>query len=230
MEYQAKDNLEVMKFAKNYNNFIVSLILKVIKKNSYKKIVDFGCSDGYFMDLIKNKMPEIELFGVDSDENYFKDKENKNDFYVNLDSLNGEFDLIYSLNTLEHIFDDVEILKKINSKLKDDGKIFLYLPAFNWLFSSMDRKTGHFRRYNKKSIEKKLNQSGFKIEKIKYSDFLGVFITLIYILKDKIKTNNGNISKFQVELYDKIFFFCKFLDIFFSPFVGKNLFVIASKK
>ena len=230
MEYQAKDNLEVMKFAKNYNNFIVSLILKVIKKNSYKKIVDFGCSDGYFMDLIKNKMPEIELFGVDSDENYFKDKENKNDFYVNLDSLNGEFDLIYSLNTLEHIFDDVEILKKINSKLKDDGKIFLYLPAFNWLFSSMDRKTGHFRRYNKKSIEKKLNQSGFKIEKIKYSDFLGVFITLIYILKDKIKTNNGNISKFQVELYDKIFFFCKFLDIFFSPFVGKNLFVVASKK
>ena len=230
MEYQAKDNLEVMKNEKNYNNFIVSLILKVIKKNSCKKIVDFGCSDGYFMDLIKNKMPEIELFGVDSDENYFKDKENKNDFYVNLDSLNGEFDLIYSLNTLEHIFDDVEILKKINSKLKDDGKIFLYLPAFNWLFSSMDVKTGHFRRYNKKSIEKKLNQSGFKIEKIKYSDFLGVFITLIYILKDKIKTNNGNISKFQVELYDKIFFFCKFLDIFFSPFVGKNLFVIASKK
>lgn len=230
MEYRAKDNLEIMKFAKNYNNFIVNLILKIIKKNYYKKILDFGCSDGFFIKMILDKMPELEIFGVDNDENYFKNKENKIKFFSNLDGLKAEFDFIYSLNTLEHIFDDVEILLKINSKLKNNGKIFLYLPAFNWLFSSMDKKTGHYRRYDKKMITKKLELSGFKIDKIKYCDFFGVFVTLIYILKDNIKNNHGDINKFQIKLYDKIFNLSRFFDIFFSFFLGKNLFVVASKK
>ncbi len=230
MEYQAKDNLEVMKFAKNYNNFIVNLIFRIIKKYSYKKILDFGCSDGFFINLILKKNPELKITGVDSDGNYqAKIKENIS-FYSSLDHIGEKFNFIYSLNTLEHISNDVEILKKINLKLENDGKLFLYLPAFNWLYSSMDKKTGHYRRYSKKIIKKKLEFSGFKIEKASYCDILGVFITLIYILKDKIMTDNGNINRFQIELYDKIFNLSRFLDLFFSFFLGKNLFIVASKK
>ena len=229
MEYQAKDNLEIMKFARNYNNFIVNLILKVIKKSSYKKVIDFGCSDGFFINLITDKVPEIKIVGVDSDINYLN---NNKDFVVfsDLDEIKEEFDFIYSLNTLEHIYEDVEILKKINSKLKNNGKIFLYLPAFNWLYSSMDKKTGHYRRYDKKMIINKLELSGFSVDKIEYCDFLGIFATLIYIFKDYIKNNNGNINRLQIELYDKIFYLSRFFDMFFSFFCGKNLFVIASKK
>ena len=71
MEYQAKDNLEIMKFARNYNNFIVNLILEVIKKHSYKKVIDFGCSDGFFINLITDKVPEIKIVFLGSFINSF---------------------------------------------------------------------------------------------------------------------------------------------------------------
>ncbi len=230
MEYNAKDNLEIMKFAKNYNAFLVNLILKYIKKNSFNKILDFGCSDGYFIEILKKNI-KSEIAGIDCDESQINICKSKNIVaFTSLDETKEKFDFIYSLNTLEHIFDDIKTLKQINLHLYDNGKLFLYLPAFNWLFSSMDKKTGHYRRYDKHDIKKKLENSGFSIEKIKYCDFLGVIITLIYILKDKIRDNKGDINKFQIKVYDIIFLFSRFLDIFFSDFLGKNLIVVASKK
>ena len=230
MEYGAKDNLEIMKFARNYNAFLVNLILKYIKKSSFRKILDFGCSDGYFIEILKKNI-KSEIVGIDCDKSQINICKSKNIVaYTNLDEIKEKFDFIYSLNTLEHILDDDEILKQINLHLYNNGKLFLYLPAFNWLFSSMDEKTGHYRRYNKHDIKKKLENSGFFIEKIKYCDFLGVFITLIYILKDKIKNNKGNINKLQIKIYDKIFLLSRFLDVFFSDFLGKNLIVVAYKK
>ena len=49
MNYSANDNLEVMKIAKNYNGFLVDNILKLVNKYSLKNILDFGCSDGFFI-------------------------------------------------------------------------------------------------------------------------------------------------------------------------------------
>ena len=47
-------------------------------------------------------------------------------------------DLIFSSNVLEHIENDLEILKIMRSKLKDNGMLFLYVPAnisfgLNWI-------------------------------------------------------------------------------------------------
>ncbi len=229
MEYKAKDNLNIMKFAKNYNNFIIKKLLNIIEKNSFKKILDFGCADGYFIENLK-KITNLNIIGIDNDVESILICKNKNiQIFKNLEEINYKFDFIYSLNTLEHIFNDLKILKHFNSKLKNNGKIFLYLPAFQKLFSSMDKKTGHFRRYNKKAIKKKLIKAGFKIEKIEYCDFLGIIATVIYIIKDKIKPNNGNINKIQIKFYDKIFIFSRFLDKFFHYFAGKNLMIVASK-
>ena len=49
MDYTANDNLEVMKFAKHYNQFLTNSVFSVICKNNGKNILDFGCADGYFM-------------------------------------------------------------------------------------------------------------------------------------------------------------------------------------
>ena len=63
-------------------------------------------------------------------------------------------DYIYSLNVLEHIEDDVMALRQWYQKLKPGGRILVYVPAFQLLYSSMDRKVGHFRRYTRRALSK----------------------------------------------------------------------------
>ena len=150
--------------------------------------------------------------------------------YDDLSKTNCQFDLIYSLNVLEHIENDCEILAQFREKLSDNGKIFLYVPSLQFLFSSMDKKTGHFRRYEKKELINKVKTAGFKIEKVEFCDSIGVLATLLYIFKDKLKSNNGDINKNQIKIYDLIFPLSRLFDlVFFSKFIGKNLLLIASK-
>lgn len=99
--------------------------------------------------------------------------DNLQKFYQNNDKLKlytdiGDFDrtadLIYSYNVLEHIKDDVLILKILKEKLNPGGVLLLYLPAFQCLYSSMDKKVGHYRRYTRPRLMSLLQQSGFVIE------------------------------------------------------------------
>ena len=74
----------------------------------------------------------------------------------------GLFDVV------EHIEDDLEFLKVINSSLDSDGLIYLTVPAFNFLWSNEDVDAGHFRRYTLNDIGQKLTKAGFKIEFASY--------------------------------------------------------------
>ena len=138
-------------------------------------------------------------------------------------------DLVYSLNVLEHIKDDLATIKNIYCKLKKDGKVFVYVPAFQCLFSSMDKKVGHYRRYSKDDIRKKFESSGFIIDDCQYADFFGFFASLIFKL---IPNKQGMPNVAIVKLYDNIIFpFSMFLDkITGGKLLGKNLFLIARKK
>ena len=55
------------------------------------------------------------------------------------------------------------------------------MPAFQFLFSSMDQAVGHYRRYEKNELINKCMKAGFKINKIYFDDSLGFFC--IYIPK-----------------------------------------------
>lgn len=231
MQYNAADNLEVMKEAKNYNNFLADSFYFVIKRYNYKKILDFGCSDGYFIEKILEKDPKLSIEGIEIDENFIKMLKNKDiKVFSSVNETEEKYDFIYSLNTLEHIKNDEEEVFNLCNKLKKEGRLFLFVPAFAFLFSSMDEKTGHYRRYSKKKLEQILNKNNFKIEKIEYCDALGAIFTLLYIIKDKFLNNKGNINKIQIKVFDFVFPFGILLDkIIFSKFFGKNLMVLAKK-
>lgn len=231
MNYNANDNLEIMKFAKNYNCFLINLVVNEIIKSNAKYIADFGCADGFFIKEISKKInTKCSFVGIEKDKTSISICKEKNiNITTELNNINKQ-DIIYSFNVLEHIEDDLKILQEFYSKLHNNGKLILFLPAFNFLFTSMDKKTGHFRRYKKKEIRKKLNDCGFKIERIEYFDILGAILTIIYKLLDNFIQQNGNITKKQILFFDKLFkinyFITKF---FFKKLFGKNLVIVAKK-
>lgn len=70
----------------------------------------------------------------------------------------GLFDL------LEHIKDDIGFLKTIKDLLILSGRLYITVPAYNFLWSVEDDHAGHYRRYTTKSLSIKLKAIGFKIE------------------------------------------------------------------
>ena len=69
-------------------------------------------------------------------------------------------------DVLEHIKNEAEFLNEVHRCLDTNGRIFLTVPAHQWLFSNHDLALGHFRRYSKAALEERLLSAGFKVEKI----------------------------------------------------------------
>jgi hypothetical protein len=94
----------------------------------------------------------------------------------------------------------------------------------------MDRIVGHFRRYTKIELERKVEGAGFKLLTVRYVDSVGVLASLlIKIFGFKGKTNFGSIASLRI--YDVFVFpISRLIDkMGFQYIVGKNLILIAEK-
>jgi SAM-dependent methyltransferase len=81
------------------------------------------------------------------------------------------FDLICLFDVLEHIDDDRQSLKLLLTCLKPGGRIILTVPAFAWLWSSHDEFLHHRRRYSRTELLKRLETTGFRVERATYFNF-----------------------------------------------------------
>ena len=213
---------------KSYTNHVADLILSVRRKES--KILDFGAGVGTLAKIIRTKTGKSPTC-IEIDE-YFKSILIKNGFSVfeNIVNTKDQYDFIYSSNVLEHIFNDIKSLQQLESKLTKNGTLVLYLPAFQTLFSDLDRSVGHFRRYSKRRILKITRHAGFKVDKMFYVDSIGYFCSfIIQILGWNTKFGVG--FKNSLKLYDKLIFpVSRLLDsLGFKYILGKNIFVALKK-
>ena len=228
--YIDRENLEkvIEPYLRNYNDHIVDLILSV--HNNESKVLDFGAGCGTLAKIVRRKTKNSPTC-IELDE-YLKSILIKIGFKVfdNIDKTKDQYDFIYSSNVLEHIYDDVKSLKQLESKLTKNGTLVLYLPAFQILFSDLDRSVGHFRRYSKKRILKITSDAGFRIDKMFYVDSVGFFCSFMIKIFGW-NTEFGVGSKNSLKLYDKLIFpVSRFLDsLGFKYILGKNIFVSLKK-
>ena len=137
----------------------------------------------------------------------------------------GSLDYVYSLNVLEHIDDDAGALQAIRARLAPGGQLFLYVPAFMVLYTALDRRVGHFRRYRRSGLRRLLANTGFVVDEARYADSLGFGITLAY---KAIGRSDGRIDPRALRIYDGVVFpVSKRLDPMLGRVAGKNLLVRA---
>lgn len=225
-DYSGTENLEVMKEAKNYNRFLVDMVARLARPDD--RVVDFGAGIGTFAlplarhghDLVCIEPDRAQCRGLAA-----QGLEVLSDLVQVPDE---SVDYLYTLNVMEHIEDDGAIAGLFQRKLKANGRLLVYVPAFQVLFSSMDRKVGHFRRYRLGRLVALLKANGFTIERARYADCVGFAAALLYKMLDR---NTGRIDKRALVIYDRFIFplSCA-LDSVFGRLVGKNLCVIARKR
>lgn len=215
--------LETMEIAFNYNKYIFNKILSEISGN---QILDFGAGFGLFCKFLQEK--NIKVYALEINKEALKVLKKRNISSFNkLNDINIKFSEITSLNVLEHIDDDINLLNQISNLLKIDGKIILYLPASMLVWTELDEIVNHKRRYSKKSIENLAFKANLHIEKIYYLDFIGWLILII----SKVLRLKLNFSSRKIKIYDKLIFkHFSFLDKIFSRIIGKNILVVLSKK
>lgn len=88
----------------------------------------------------------------------------------------SEWNAIVSINVLEHIKEDeAELARYAKLLSKRKGRLCLFVPARPEIYAPIDKDFGHFRRYVKPELTKKLNEAGFKIVRLQYFNVTGYF-------------------------------------------------------
>jgi glycosyltransferase involved in cell wall biosynthesis len=132
------------------------------------------------------------------------DLENPADFV----SLAGAVDSVVCLNVLEHVKDDNAGLRNIYAALKPGGRAIVLVPHDQEIYGSLDAALGHFRRYSREELRRKLEQAGFVVERI--LDFNRISRPPWYVTGRILKRKT--LSRFQLRVFDRLVWLWRRID------------------
>ena len=217
LTYTGLDVLETLDRATNYNSLLPDLI--VDGSGDYSRMLDFGGGIGTFAKLLRNKGVDVVCVEPDA----LLANGLVRDGFLVFNDLNevpdGSFDFIFTLNVLEYVEDDQTSLCRLAAKLTKGGRLLIYVPAFQCLWTSLDERVKHYRRYRCRELERLAGSAGLTVLKTRYADSPGFFVALGF----KIFGNkNGHLSARAVSLYDRcVVPLNRLLDLLVSRLFGK---------
>ncbi|MFN3418322.1 MAG: class I SAM-dependent methyltransferase [Pyrinomonadaceae bacterium] len=234
--YPGRD-LEAMHFAVRYHRWIFELM----RPKLGKRIAEVGAGRGSFSEMLLDVKPEV-LTLIEPSGMYEKLIKNPklaqfngqiryfNNFFPNVAAeIKSEFcpDSVVYVNVLEHIEDDLAELKCAFETLAPGGRIFIFVPAMEFLYSEFDRELGHYRRYSAGELKEKMRSAGFEIAEMRWFDSLGILPWLITYRLFGSLSMNGKL----VALYDNLAVpVLKTFENRISVPFGKNLLAIGVRK
>jgi SAM-dependent methyltransferase len=88
---------------------------------------------------------------------------------VEFEKLKGHaIQTIVCLNVLEHIENDLLVLRNMRALLPPKGRLILLVPAHPCLFNGMDESLHHYRRYTARDLSTKLRAADYRVIKLYY--------------------------------------------------------------
>ena len=164
-----------------YDNVRVEM-LQYLPENA-KFVLDVGCGDGSFSEIIKTQN-KAEVWGIELMDIHGKKAQKKIDkvFIGPCENFIKElpdnfFDVIYFNDVLEHLVDPYVVIETLKSKLSEKGVIVSSLPNVrffktfmrvlinkDWMYEDygvMDKT--HLRFFTKKSIKRMYEELGFEV-------------------------------------------------------------------
>ena len=169
--------LNQLKAATHYNQWIFSQIQPYLKGHT----LEVGCGIGNFTEQIAQSCPQV--LAVDLNPSYVQQARDRLHAYPNLQIQtadatqlqgNQSFDTIVMLDVLEHIEDDIGVLRQLGQSLEPNGTLILKVPAFNALYNSMDKVVGHYRRYTQDTLQDVLMRASFLPLDLWYFNMAGI--------------------------------------------------------
>lgn len=208
--------------AENYNSHLVEMVLARCSPNS--QVLDFGAGNGSFASRLASEGLNVSAY--EPDKLLIEEIRQQNVAVVDtIETAPKGFDVIYSLNVLEHIKDDVGALVDLSKHLTKDGQLVIYVPALEILYSKFDLRIGHYRRYSMKRLRNAATSAGLSIKLLEYHDPVGFFAALAYRILD----NSGNLKSGSIKIFDRFLYpLSRLVQPITAKLFGKNLLLVAT--
>lgn len=135
-----------------------------------KTLFEAGCGTGFALSEIQKSFPHIKVSGADLFTQGLKFATNRLSPGTELFQMDAtripfkdEFDVVCSLDSLEHIKDDEGALRGMFDAIKPGGGLICSVPQHPWLWSDFDEQSRHERRYAAGDLKQKIERAGFSI-------------------------------------------------------------------
>ncbi len=110
--------------------------------------------------------------------------------------------LILMMDVLEHVEDDVGLLKSYTDSMETGGKVLITVPAFQFMWSGHDVFLEHYRRYTISGIESVIKEAGLTPVKSRY--FFGSLfpvVAIMRVLRNILSSKSEFDAKSELKLY-----------------------------
>lgn len=146
------------------------------------RILDVGAGSGFFSRYLLAHTTAQEAWCVDiSYQADFDERENDKVVYYRRSVGAIDADLVLLMDVLEHVDDDVALLKDYVDKVPRGSRFLITVPAFNFLWSEHDDFLEHKRRYSLGQLEEVVQNAGLAVKYGAY--FFGIVFPIAATLR-----------------------------------------------
>lgn len=173
------ESLETLSQAEDYYRWIASRLQPYLRG----KVLEMGAGSGNFSRSAREMAAEYHVSEGDPRLVAVLEKEFEHAFHWDVYHPFPSpdlYDTVITINVVEHLKDDLHAVKAMTERLKPGGCLIILVPAMQFLFGSMDRSFGHFRRYTKRSMTELLQKVPLTIEKMEYVNVIGMAGWFLY--------------------------------------------------
>ncbi len=145
-------------------------------------VIEIGAGIGQITGLLR-RLPQISrLLSIEPDATFaarFREAQPEAELIegtIEQAPAGADWDGILSVNVLEHIQgDEAELARYAKALSARHGVLCLFVPARPEIYAPIDKDFGHFRRYTRPELRRKLRAAGFTIERLTYFNWVGYF-------------------------------------------------------
>ena len=225
VESTMDDVLSDLDGADNYNDWLVQLF----RPHLGPDIAEVGAGSGTITALLAEhgRVTAVEPspIGVGRLRERFCDDDRVEVIAGEISGLEDEsVDAVVMSNVLEHIADDHGALREVARVLRPGGRVVLFCPAFDLLYSNFDRRIGHHRRYRRRDLCRRVSGAGLEVVDAYYVNLPGALAWWVVArLLGRNPTASGSVS-----LWDRVAIpIIRRVERFWRPPFGQSVLVVA---
>ncbi len=235
-DYEGAHNLQAMASMGRYNRWIYETVAPYIGQS----VLEAGCGNGNITPFLIRHPGVKRYVGVDLSPTFCQELERSITPPSGVQCKFQACDLIDPallklasplLNTIvcanvaEHVEDDGLLFERFRDMLTPGGWLVLQVPAFQWLYGTIDAIDQHHRRYSRPDLIAKVTGAGLHVKKAFYFNLMGI---AAWVWHGKILRLNKH-SEVELGWWDKAVPLLQMAENWIKPPVGLSLFVMAQR-
>jgi SAM-dependent methyltransferase len=128
------------------------------KVDNFKDYLEVGCGTGFVLAGIRKAFPQARLGAMEFYEKGLVFARTKIPYarFERMDAVQmrkmASYDVIGAFDVIEHIEQDVVVLQNLARAVRAGRSVVITVPQHMWLWSTVDERTCHVRRYGRKEL------------------------------------------------------------------------------